>query len=166
MSADAILEILRSAALRGGLAASCVALFAASRQLSLIVAALIRRKRPGGSLALFHVRFGCIWALSLSLLAVVAGLNFGIAPLEIAGWNILVLCAILYLAQGAGIASFFMARLPPGIRFALNLGMVVLILSPGINAAFMGVLILLGIAENWAPFRAPKPTGPPPTPEA
>jgi hypothetical protein len=95
MTADAILEMLRSAALRGGMAASYVALFAASRQLSLIAAALIRRKRPEGSLAFFHVRPECVWALSLSLLAVVAGLNFGIAPLEIAGWNILVLCGML-----------------------------------------------------------------------
>jgi hypothetical protein len=166
MTADAIMEILRSAALRGGMAASCVALFAVSRQLSLVAAALIRRKRPGGSLALFHVRPGCIWALSLSLLAIVAGLNFGIEPLEIAGWNILVLCGILYLAQGGGIAVFFLARLPPRMRFAVNLGIVALILSPGINAVFMGALLLLGIAENWAPLRALKPKGPPPTPEA
>jgi hypothetical protein len=146
--------------------ASCVALFAASRQLSRVVAAFIRRKRPEGSLASFHVRPECIWALSLSLLAVVLGLNFGIAPLEIAGWNILVLCAILYLAQGGGIAVFFLARLPAGLRFVLNLGILVLLLSPGINAAFMGILILLGVAENWAPFRASKSSGPPPTPEA
>jgi hypothetical protein len=166
MTADAILEILRSAALRGGTTASCVALFAVSRQLSLVVAALIRRKRRGGSLALFHVRPECIWALSCSLLAIVGGLNFGIAPLEIAGWNILVLCAILYLAQGGGITIFFLARLPPGMRFALNLGVLALILSPGINVVFMGALILLGVAENWVPLRAPKPDGPPPTPEA
>ncbi|MDR0598000.1 MAG: hypothetical protein LBG14_05785 [Treponema sp.] len=166
MTADAIQEILRSAALRGGMAASCVALFVASRQLSLVAAALIRRKRPVGSLALFHVWPGCIWALSFSLLSVVGGLNFGIAPLEIAGWNILVLCGILYLAQGGGIAVFFLSRLPPGTRFVLNLGVLAVILSPGINAIFMGVLILLGIAENWAPLRAPKPNGPPPTPGA
>jgi hypothetical protein len=166
VTADTIMEIIRAAALRGGMVASCVALFAASRQLSLVAAALIRRKRPEGSLAFFHVRPECIWALSLSLLAIVAGLNFGLAPLEIAGWNILVLCVILYLAQGGGIAIFFLARLPPGMRFPLNLGILVLILSPGINAAFMGALILLGVAENWAPFRAPKPNGPPPTPGA
>jgi hypothetical protein len=166
MTADAILGMLRAAALRGGMAASCVALFAASRQLSLIVAALIRRRRPEGSLAFFHVRPECVWALSLSLLAIVGGLNFGIAPLEIAGWNILVLCGILYLAQGGGIAVFFLARCPPGMRFALNLGVLALILSPGINVAFMGVLILLGLTENWVPFRAPKPSGPPSTPGA
>jgi hypothetical protein len=166
LTADAIMDLIQSAALRGGVTASFVGLFAVSRQLSLVVAALIRRKRPGGSLAAFHVRGECVWALSLSLLAILAGLHFGIAPLEIAGWNILVICAILYLAQGGGIAIFFLARLPPGMRLALNLGVVALILTPGINAAFAGVLILLGIAENWAPFRASKPNGPPPTPGA
>jgi hypothetical protein len=166
VTANTVFDILWAAALRGGMTASYVALFAASRQLSLVVAAFVRRKRPEGSLASFHVRPECIWALSLSLLAIVLGLNFGVAPLEIAGWNILVLCAILYLAQGGGIAVFFLARLPAGMRFALNLGILVLLLSPGINAAFMGILILLGVAENWAPFRVSKSSGPPPTPGA
>jgi hypothetical protein len=119
-----------------------------------------------GSLAAFHVRPEWVWALSLSLLARVAGLSVRSEPLEIAGWNILVLCVILYLAQGGGIAVFFLARLPAGMRFALNLGVVALLLSPGINVVFMGALILLGIAETWAPFRASKPNGPPPTPGA
>jgi hypothetical protein len=166
MTADVIMEILRSAALRGGMVASCVALFAASRQISLIAAFFIRRKRTGGSLASFHVRPECVWVLSFSLLAVVGGLALGMAPLEIAGWTILVLCAILYLAQGGGIAIFFLLRLSPTWRFALNLGVLALILSPGVNAAFMGALVLLGVAENWVPFRAPKPNGPPPTPGA
>jgi hypothetical protein len=96
----------------------------------------------------------------------VAGLQFGGEPLEIAGWNILTLCVILYLAQGGGIVVFFLARLPPGMRFALNVGIFVLILSPGVNVVLLGLLILLGIAENWAPFRASKLNGPPPTPGA
>jgi hypothetical protein len=166
VTADVIMEVLRSAALRGGVAASCVALFAASRQISLVAAFFIRHKRRGASLVAFHVRPECVWVLSFSLLAVMGGLALGMAPLEIAGWNILVLCAILYLAQGGGIAIFFLIRLSPGLRFALNLGVLALILSPGINAAFMGALVLLGVAENWVPFRAPKPNGPPPTPGA
>jgi hypothetical protein len=166
LTAEVILEILQSAALRGGVAASCVALFAASRQISLIAAFFIRHKQRGVSLVAFHVRPECVWVLSLSLLAVLGGLVLGMAPLEIAGWNILTLCAILYLAQGGGIAIFFLIRLSPVLRFAVNLGVVMLILSPGLNAAFMGALILLGVAENWVPFRAPKPNGPPPTPGA
>ncbi|MDR1248316.1 MAG: hypothetical protein LBK63_03340 [Treponema sp.] len=166
MSADVILEILRSVALRGGIVVSCVALFMASRQISLIVAFLIRRKQVRGSLIAFHVRPECVWVLSFSLLAILGGLGLGIEPLEIAGWNILVLCAILYLAQGGGITIFFLIRLSPALRVALNLGVLALMLSPGINVAFMGVLILLGVAENWVPFRAPKPNGPPPTPGA
>jgi hypothetical protein len=166
LTADVILELIRSVALRGGIAASCVALFTVSRQISLIAASFIRRKRAGGSLASFHVRPECVWILSLSLLVILGGSGLGIEPLEIAGWNILVLCAILYLAQGGGIAIFFLTRLSPGLRFALNLGVLALILSPGVNAVFLGALILLGVAENWAPFRASKPNGPPPTPGA
>jgi hypothetical protein len=166
MTADTILEILRAAALRGGLTASCAVFFTASRQISLAAASLLRRKPMGGSLAAFHARPECVWVLSCSLLAVVGGLYFEIEPLEIAGWNILVLCVILYLAQGGGIAIFFLSRLPAGMRFALNFGVLALILSPGINVVFIGALILLGIAENWAPFRALKTDRPPPTPGA
>jgi hypothetical protein len=166
MNADTILAALEAAALRGGMAASWILLFCISRQLSLVVTWFARHKRPGNSLTGFHVEPVCIWALSFSLLAVLAGLRLKAAPLEIAGWNILVICGILYLAQGGGIVLFFLsrARMAPGMRFMLNLVMVIVIVSPGINAVLLGVLVLLGIAENWVPFRAPKTNGSPPTP--
>jgi hypothetical protein len=166
MTADSILGTLWSVTLRGGMLASCVLFFFVSRQISMVVTWLIRRKRPEGSLSGFYVPPRWIWALSFSLLAILAGMVLGFAPFEIAGWNILVLCAILYLAQGGGVAVFLLtqAPIPPGIRFVLNLVILVVILSPGINAIFLGVLILLGIAENWVPFRASKTNGSPPTP--
>jgi hypothetical protein len=166
MTADTILEILWSVALRGGMLASCTLLFFVSHQISLVITWLIRRKRPEGSLSSFHVLPQCIWALSFSLLVILTGAGLKLAPLEIAGWNILVLCAILYLVQGGGIAVFLLtqASIPPGIRFVLNLVILVVILSPGINAILLGALILLGIAENWVPFRVPKTNGSPPTP--
>jgi hypothetical protein len=166
MTADSILETLWSLALRGGMLASWALLFFVSRQISLVITWLIRRKRPEGSLSGFHVPPQCIWALSFSLLVILAGVGLKLAPLEIAGWNILVICAILYLVQGGGIAVFLLTRapIPPGIRFVLNLVILVVILSPGINAILLGVLILLGIAENWVPFRVPKTNGSPPTP--
>jgi len=38
------------------------------------------------------------------------------------------------------------------------------ILSPGINMIAVSAILLLGIAENWLPLRAPK-KGPASTPE-
>jgi hypothetical protein len=166
MTTDSILETLWSVALRGGMLASCVLLFFVSRQISLVITWVIRRKRHKSMLSSFHVLPQCIWVLSFSLLVILAGVGLKLAPLEIAGWNILVICAILYLVQGGGIAVFLLtqASIPPGVRFVLNLVILVVILSPGINAILLGVLILLGIAENWVPFRAPKTNGSSPTP--
>jgi hypothetical protein len=73
---------------------------------------------------------------------------------------------MLFLAQGGGIVLFALNRraLPPVMRFFLNLLILVLIFSPGVNAFVLGGLVLLGIAENWVPFRAPKPDGSSSTP--
>jgi hypothetical protein len=54
--------------------------------------------------------------------------------------------------------------MPPLKRLFLNILVVALVFSPGVNAAALGVLTLLGIAENWVPFRAPKPDGKSSTP--
>jgi len=86
---------------------------------------------------------------------------------EIILWNILVLCIILYCAQGLGILQFFLSRptVPVFLRFFLTVVLIILIFSPAVNAVLLIGIVILGIAENWAPFRAPKPNGPPSTPE-
>jgi hypothetical protein len=79
-----------------------------------------------------------------------------IPPLEIGAWNILTLCAILYLAQGAGILLYFLGRLamPPFLRFLTHFLIILVLFSPKINVFALGALAFLGIAENWVPFRA------------
>jgi hypothetical protein len=166
MTPDLIRETLVSAALRGGVMASCMAFFLINRQIALALVRVFRRIRSGGTLAGFRVPRVFIWVLSFSLLFILAGKKWGIVLLEIAAWNGLVVCGILYLVQGGGVAAYFIARanLPPFMRLSLNILLVLLIFSPGINVALLGGLILLGVAENWAPFRAPKINGPSSTP--
>jgi hypothetical protein len=74
----------------------------------------------------------------------------------------------MYLAQGGGIVRHFLTRrlVSPGLRLLLNVAIILVVLSPGINVALLGGLILLGIAEHWAPLRALKQEGPPSTPAA
>jgi hypothetical protein len=167
LTPDFILETLIFLALRGGIAASCMLFFFINRQLALTLVWVFRRIRRGGTWAGFHTPQFFIWALSFSLLAVLAGGKWGITPLEIAAWNGVVICGILYLAQGGGIAAYFITRtnLPPFMRLTLNFLLFLLIISPGINAVLLGGFVLLGIAENWAPFRVPKIKGPSSTPE-
>ncbi|MDR0689692.1 MAG: YybS family protein [Spirochaetaceae bacterium] len=158
LTPDILLEYLGFILIRGGGVASWVLFFFISREAALMFTRIIRHKRPGGDLSGFHVEPGIIWALSGSLLAVLLGTWAKIAPLEIAAWNILTLCSILYLAQGGGIVLFFLNRfaIPRALRLALNVVLLLMIFNPGISPFILGILIFLGIAENWAPFRTQK----------
>ena len=158
LTPDVLLEYLEFILIRGGGAASWALFFFISREAALMFTGIIRHKRPGGNLSGFHVEPGIIWVLSGSLLAVLLGTWAKIAPLEIAAWNILTLCGILYLAQGGGILLFFLNRfaVPRALRLALNVILLLMLFNPGIGPFILVILIFLGIAENWAPFRAQK----------
>ncbi|MDR2518348.1 MAG: DUF2232 domain-containing protein [Spirochaetaceae bacterium] len=153
---EAISGFMGAVMLRGGAVASCALIFFVSRQLSLLFARLILRVRVGETH--FYAAPPLIWILSFSLLGSLAGAASGAASLEILAWNMITVCALLYLAQGWGIARYFLSKrnLPPFMRILLTLFIIALLCSPVINAAALGLLVLLGIAENWVPFRAPK----------
>jgi hypothetical protein len=154
--------------IRGGILASIILFFAMSRQAALLAARLVRHERRGGNLAGFYAGRNLIWLLSLALGAVLLGRIAGIELLEIGAWNVLVLCAALYLAQGGGIAQYFLARLPPLFRALAGLAVILILLMPGAGIMMIpGFLILAGILENWVPFRSfgsGEHNGPPPTP--
>jgi hypothetical protein len=166
MTPERIIEALGFVTLRGGALASCMILFYVSRQLACSLATLIRHIRPKPGIRDFHAPALLIWVLSFSLLGILLARVIRFSPLEIAAWNILIICAMMYLAQGGGIIRYLVTRRnsPPFMRLLFNVLVILLIFSPGINALALGALILLGIAENWAPLRAPKPNGPPSTP--
>jgi hypothetical protein len=149
-----LLSVITQAILRGGALVSCLSLFVFSRQTALAFAWLLNRREQASGLSGFHAPPGAIWALSLSLGAVLIFRRAGLAFPEIAAWNFLVICGIIFLAQGAGIALHTLKRRPPAARFFGNILIVILIISPGINVLSVGILILLGIAENWLPLRA------------
>jgi len=169
------LNFIRTTVFRGGALVSSVLLFFLCRQLSFILARLFARNKALGisfqevnSLLIFRVHPMLIWVLSASLLLAVITSQANLEIPALVLWNILILCGILYLAQGIGILQFFLARptVTPFLKLLLSILFVVLILSPGINVVLFGGVVLLGIAENWVPFRVPKSNGPPSTPEA
>ncbi|GHV87809.1 hypothetical protein AGMMS50267_01690 [Spirochaetia bacterium] len=163
---DALMEMINAVSLRGGALVSCILLFFLSRQIAASISRFALHGTPAGSFTGFHAGPNVIWLLSLALLSVILGQKLGIAPLEIGAWNALVICAVLYLAQGCGILMFFVNRraLSTGARFFLTLLVVIAIFSPGINVILVGIVILLGVAENWAPFRVSNINGPSSTP--
>ena len=168
MTTETVLAAMKSLMLRGASLISCTFLFFVSRQLSLSLAHLSRRERSAPFFPGFHVYPVVIWVFSASLLLVVFTRIVKLEIAEIILWNILILCAIMYLAQGLGILQFFLARpaIPPFLRLAFNILFIVLLFSPVINAVLLAGIVLLGIAENWVFFRTPKQNGPPSTPEA
>jgi hypothetical protein len=163
---EALIARFGSIALRGGGLAACGVFFFINRQVSLVCVGFIRRIRVGRGLIHFHTAPGLIWVFSLSLLGVLGGTITGIEPLEIVAWNMVTICAILYLAQGGGIVLYVLSQrgLPPLIRVGLNILLIVLICSPKINLLALGALGILGIAEHWLPFRVPKSDGSSSTP--
>jgi len=172
-TADVIINTMKSVMLRGGSLVSIIFLLFACRQISLFLSRLFHRVRgfgpsKTGTLLAFHVYPIVIWVFSAALFLVVLFRITGFQIPEIILWNILVLCVILYFAQGLGILQFFLARplMPPFLRFFLFVILIVLVFSPVLNAVFFAGIILLGIAENWAPFRTPKNNGSPSTPGA
>ncbi|MDR1986789.1 MAG: hypothetical protein LBP88_07455 [Treponema sp.] len=166
MDPEALIAQIGSVALRGGGLAACGVIFFINRQISLVCAGVIRRIRVRSSMSHFHTAPGLIWVLSLSLLGVLAGTIIGIGPLEIGAWNMVTICAMLYLAQGGGIILYVLSRmsLPPIIRLGINLLLIILMCSPQINLLALGALGVLGIAEHWVSFRTPKSDGSSSTP--
>lgn len=152
--------------IRGGILVSVLFFFAISRQFAVFITWLARREKPAAGLISFKNGQFLIWVLSVSLGAVLVGKTTGVTTVEAGAWNILALCAILYLAQGGGIALYFLIRLPPFYRLLVNLALLILLFRPGVNAVLLGILILAGIIENWVPLRAFGSQGSPPTPGA
>ena len=179
---DQIIAFTTFIMLRGGALISSVLMFVLSRHIAFILFRIsmrmkvrsalgeIPRSAEGNvsSLALFRVKDRVIWVFSLSLLLSIVSSMLRLAIPEIILWNILIVCSMLYLAQGLGILSFFLAKpsLPPFVRLLSSVLLVIFAFSPGINAIFFIGVVLLGIAENWVSFRTPLSNGTPSTPEA
>jgi hypothetical protein len=160
LAPDRVIEVFQMVILRGGALVSAVFLFFFSRQAALILARLFRRQAGsmGSDLMSFVAPRKAIWVLSVCLPVILLCRMPSLRVFEIAAWNLLVICAIMYLAQGGGIILFNLARRPMPLIMRLLYGIVcvIVIFSPGINVAALGILVLLGIAENWLPLRTGK----------
>jgi len=156
LSPDKITDALKKTALNGGVLASVFFLFFFSRQAAFLAARLSRRyHKTAGDLIGFYAPGKTIWLLTICLPVILLCRVVSIKIVEVAAWNLLIICAVIFLAQGGGIIIFTLARRPiPGfIRLLGTVMFIILIFSPGINAAAVGLIILLGIAENWLPLR-------------
>jgi hypothetical protein len=166
LTADRVIDVFLMVILRGGALFSAFSLFFFSRQFAFILARLFRRQggSAAGDLIGFFAPRRTIGVLSLCLPVILLCRMISLKTVEIAAWNLLVICAIMFFAQGGGIVLFKLARRPMIMRLLCGLLIACVVFSPGLNVLAVGILILLGIAENWLPLRAKK-QGDPQSPE-
>jgi uncharacterized protein YybS (DUF2232 family) len=153
LTPDSILNAFLAFFMRGGALVTVFFLFFINRQVTITAVWILKKQRNGRVLSSFFVPPNTIWVLSCSLAAVLLTKLLKIEILEIIAWNVLSVCAILFLAQGAGIVSYLLARRSSGFRFAAGILIVLVIISPGLNIIVLAALLLLGISENWVFFR-------------
>jgi len=165
MTPERVFASAIAVALRGGALFSAALVLFFSRQAVFLIARLARKgSGTEGNLAGFFAPRRTILVLSISLPAVLLGNALGIAVLEIAAWNSLVMCALIFIAQGWGVAMFRLARtrLSLPARLILAILFAVALFSPGANLFAVGALLVLGIAETWLQLRVPKSAPPSP----
>ena len=156
LTPENILEMSKIILLRGGAVFSIFFMFFINRHIALLAFRLIKKQRNDRGLVDFFAPSQTIWVLSGSIALILLARLIKTDLLNIIAWNVFVVCAILFLAQGAGILIYFLSRRTGAFRLFVYILIVFLIISPGLNTVALAALLLLGIAENWLPFRLPK----------
>jgi hypothetical protein len=154
MSPDNIVETVRSFILRGGALFTMFIVFFINRQMTHTLVLMIKKQRNGKGLIEFFAPPNTLWILLGSLATLFVTRLLKIELLEILAWNVLTVCSILFLTQGAGIFLHLLSRCTNTLRLVISVVVVVFLFSPlGIIA--VAALLLLGISENWRSVRAP-----------
>ncbi|MCL2264435.1 MAG: hypothetical protein FWC22_00200 [Treponema sp.] len=145
-------ETVRSILLYGGAVASMLMMFYINRQITIGIVWMIKKQKVDHGLTAFFAPVNTIWILIGSAVTILLTNFFSVGILEIIAWNILIICAIIYLVQGIGILIYLLARRTPAFRICINILLIIAILSP-VGTIAVGGLVLLGIAENFRPIR-------------
>jgi len=148
-------EFAKMFLLRGGALISMFFLFFINRQMAVAVVSMIKRQRMDHGLTAFYAPANTIWAFSASLATIVLTGIFKVEILGILAWNVFTICAIIYLAQGIGILMYWMSLKSNAFRLIINVLIIVVLFSP-LNSFALAALVLLGIIDNWRPFRIAK----------
>ncbi len=113
-------------------------------------------RRPGITpLVRFRPAESLIWPLILGLALVLLNLLVPLGPLELAGWNLLLVMLFFYGLAGLGILRYLLDRLgaPRGLRVLAWLVLAALAFAPGANAALAVLICGLGVSETWINYR-------------
>jgi len=150
---ESIMEMIKSVSIRGGAFISMMLIFYINYQITLAAYLLIKRRRTDHhNLINFFAPYNAIWVLTGALATVIMTNVIKISFIEIIAWNVLTICAVLFLAQGAGILLFLLLRRSMAFRLTANILIFILIISP-FNTIVFAALLILGIVEIWVPLR-------------
>jgi len=152
---ERLTELARMFLLRGGALISMLFLFFVNRQVAVSVVSMVKRQKIDHGLNAFYAPANTIWVLSGALATIVLSGIFKMEILEILAWNVFVACAVIFLAQGAAILMYWMSLRTNAFRLIINVLVIVVLFSP-LNSFAIAALVLLGIIDNWRPFRVVK----------
>jgi len=156
-SPERVQELIKSISFRGGAFISVLSVFFINYQLTFIAVRLIVRNTQEYDVGLmrFFAPRDTVWVFAGALVTALLTSKFSFEAVNILAWNVLVVCTVLFLAQGFGIVLYQMAIRKPVFRMAVGLLILILFISPINIIAIIGFLIL-GIAETWLPLRVNK----------
>jgi hypothetical protein len=163
LTSENILEITKNILLRGGALLSTSFIFFINRHIAYTVLWIAKKQKRDQGLTAFFAPPNTIWVLSGAVASIFLTRLFKAEVIEIMAWNVFVVCAIIFLAQGAGILMYILARRTFAVRVFAGVLVILAVISPVLNTIAIAALLLLGVAENWLPFRAAK-EGQAPTP--
>jgi len=152
---DRMVDLASNFLLRGGAVISMFILFFINRQLAFTVIMIVKKQRIDRGLIAFFAPVNTVWVLTGALITVLLTRMLNIEILEILAWNVLVICGIIFSAQGAGVLMHWMLSRTNVFRLILSVLIVVLMFSP-INVFLLAALLILGIVDNWMSFRTQK----------
>ena len=152
LTPERFLGMIKSVSLRGGAVFSMFVVFFLNRQITLTTVLLIKRQRNESTLMQYYAPSQTIWVLSGALATVIISWIFRIEILEILSWNVLTICAILFLAQGTGIVMHLLSKRTSVVRIMISVFFAILLVSP-MGVIIIAGLLLLGISETWLPMR-------------
>ena len=154
-SPDVLTEFAKMFIIRGGAVISMFFVFFINRQIAFSIASMSKRRRIDSGLTAFYAPANTIWAFSGAIATIVLTNIFKLEILSILAWNVFVICVIIFLAQGGGILTYWMSLRTNVLRLIISVLMIVVLFSP-LNSFAVAALILLGIIDNWRPFRIAK----------
>ena len=152
LATEKITELFNSLLLRGAAFFSILFIFFINRHFAFVLVRLIKKRREDKPLTEFFAPNNAVWILSGALVSALLSMAFKIELLEILAWNVFVIYAMVFIAQGAGIFMHLLSRLSAGIRLAASIFIIIVLFSP-LNLAVIIMVLLLGIIENWVPIR-------------